>query len=40
MLAGERGGHLGLGEHPEITAGIKTFLREVEAGAGADASSG
>jgi len=33
MLVGEHGGHLGLGEHPEITAGIKEFLQEVEAGA-------
>jgi len=33
MLVGEHGGHLGLGEHPGITAGIKEFLQEVEAGA-------
>jgi pimeloyl-ACP methyl ester carboxylesterase len=39
MLAGEHGGHLGLGEHPEITAGIKTLLRQVEAGGPATGSS-
>lgn len=31
VLAGERGGHLGLGEHPEIVAGIAAFLRDVAA---------
>jgi pimeloyl-ACP methyl ester carboxylesterase len=37
ILTGEHGGHLGLGEHPEIPASIATFLREVTAG-GSDAS--
>lgn len=26
VLTGEHGGHLGLGEHPEIAAGIRAFL--------------
>jgi pimeloyl-ACP methyl ester carboxylesterase len=29
LLSGEHGGHLGLGEHPGITAGIDAFLEEV-----------
>lgn len=33
MLTGEHGGHLGLGAHPEITAGIKEFLHDVETAA-------
>jgi pimeloyl-ACP methyl ester carboxylesterase len=29
LLTGEHGGHLGLGEHPDIDEGIAEFLREV-----------
>lgn len=29
LLTGERGGHLGLGEHPDLTDGIEAFLGEV-----------
>lgn len=29
LLTGDHGGHLGLGEHPEIAAGIEEFLRDV-----------
>lgn len=33
MLTGGHGGHLGLGDHPDITAGIRQFLLDVQTAA-------